>query len=51
MLKPTPARSVPVSSPGMRPRLQTDVASAIVVPAPCTKTQASVQAAMRSIVT
>ncbi len=37
--KPEPGGSNPVSSPGMRPRLHTDLASGTSEPAPCTKSQ------------
>ncbi len=46
-----PGASDAVSSPGIRPRLQTDAASDISAPAPCTKIHMKTFAAMKRAVT
>src|SRR5512138_790564 len=46
-----PGGTVPVSSPGMSPRSQTDCMSGCGSPAPCNRTQTSTFAAISAIVT
>ncbi len=48
---PAPGGSAPVNSPGIRPRLQTEVASASDDPPPCTTIHTSTLMATNSIVT